>query len=172
MSEEEKEPSTVGFGVRFIREKNEQMRQLAAWLEGCADWREGFRVQQLAKGLLSTYPSEQLALISAQLWLERQVLETAAETLIQKSGERITVADAAAFTSAALKAYSKTKWGKGGRARNAESTKMKGDALAAWDAHGANVSSMAAFARARHKDFGVAERTLYEWIREHRRAKS
>tara|TARA_R110000868_G_scaffold6539_1_gene36874 strand:+ start:1791 stop:2531 length:741 start_codon:yes stop_codon:yes gene_type:complete len=46
---------------------------------------------------------------------------------------------------------------------------QKAAALNEWDKHGAKVSSMAAFARARHKDFGVTERTLYTWVREHRR---
>lgn len=171
MSEEEKEPSEPGLGLRSIMEMIELKRQLADWAYANEEWRGSFRVQQIAKALMSEQSNEQIALMAAQLWLERQALETAVEILIRKSGEQISVADAAAFTSAALKAYSKTKWGKGGKARNAESTKMKGDALAAWDAHGANVSSMAAFSRARHKDFGVAERTLYGWIREHRRDK-
>lgn len=56
-------------------------------------------------------------------------------------------------------------------ARHKPTNQQKAAALAEWDAHGANVSSMAAFARARHKEFGVTERTLATWIREHRRAK-
>lgn len=54
--------------------------------------------------------------------------------------------------------------------RHKESNQQKGAALAEWEEHGANVSSMAAFARARHKEFGVTERTLYGWIRDHRKA--
>ena len=56
------------------------------------------------------------------------------------------------------------------KARHTPTNQQKTAALAAWDAHGANVSSMAAFARARHKEFGVTERTLYEWVRDHRKA--
>lgn len=55
--------------------------------------------------------------------------------------------------------------------RHKPTNQQKTAALAAWDAHGANVSSMAAFARARHKEFGVTERTLGTWIREHRKTK-
>lgn len=55
------------------------------------------------------------------------------------------------------------------KARHAPTNQQKAAALAAWDAHGANVSSMAAFARTRHKEFGVTERTLYEWVRDHRK---
>jgi hypothetical protein len=55
--------------------------------------------------------------------------------------------------------------------RHQETNHQKGIALAAWDANGANVSSMAAFARARCRGFGVTERTLYAWIRDHRRAR-
>lgn len=54
--------------------------------------------------------------------------------------------------------------------RHAPTNQQKVAALAAWEEHGGNVSSMAAFARARWKDFGVTERTLYAWIRDHRRA--
>lgn len=56
------------------------------------------------------------------------------------------------------------------KARHSPTNQQKAAALAAWDAHGANVSSMAAFARARHKEFGVTERTLYDWVRGHRKA--
>lgn len=107
MSEEEKEVLAPGFGVRFIREKNERMRQLAAWLEGSEAWREDYRVQQLAQGLLSAYPNEPLSLICAQLWLEVQALRSTLETEIRQSGGKISIADAAAFTSLALKTKQK-----------------------------------------------------------------
>ncbi|WP_437883543.1 hypothetical protein [Pseudomonas sp. LRF_L74] len=76
------------------------------------------------------------------------------------------------YTDIAIDFYKKKTWGAVGKKRHAETTKMKGIALAQWNEHGANVSSMSAFARARHKEFGVTERTLYEWIRKHRNAKS
>ena len=56
--------------------------------------------------------------------------------------------------------------------RHSGTEKERLAALAEWDAHGGNVSSMAAFARSRHKDFGVTERTLYGWIRDHRKENS
>jgi hypothetical protein len=48
---------------------------------------------------------------------------------------------------------------------------QKAAALNEWDKHGANMSSVAAFARARHKDFDVTERTVVAWISEHRKQK-
>nr|WP_286948733.1 hypothetical protein [Pseudomonas sp. UBA6718] len=57
-------------------------------------------------------------------------------------------------------------------ARHQETNQQRDAAVVEWEAHGAKVSSMAAFARSRHKDFGVTERTLYGWIRDHRKAKS
>lgn len=54
--------------------------------------------------------------------------------------------------------------------RHSGTEKERLAALAEWEAHGSNVSSMAAFARSRHKDFGVTERTLYGWVRDHRKA--
>lgn len=44
-------------------------------------------------------------------------------------------------------------------------------AQADWDENGATYSSMAAFARHRHKEYGVTDRTLYGWIRDHRKAR-
>ncbi|UPQ84771.1 hypothetical protein M0M42_10490 [Pseudomonas knackmussii] len=49
---------------------------------------------------------------------------------------------------------------------------LKGKALSEWDQSGHTYSGMAAFARHRHKAYEVTERTLYGWVREHRRAKS
>lgn len=167
MSNDGNEPSAPGRGLRFIKEVGAQKRQLASWLEVSTEWRGGFLVQRIAQELSSAHSDQQLALIAAQLWLERQALETA----LRESGERISVADAAAFTSAALKAYRKAKWGKGGKARNAETTEMKSDALAAWDARDANVSSMTAFARYNHRKFNVKERTLYKWISDYEKTK-
>jgi hypothetical protein len=57
-------------------------------------------------------------------------------------------------------------------ARHKPTNQQKAIALAEWDAYGAGVSSMAAFARARRNDFGVAERTLYGWIRDHCKEKT
>jgi hypothetical protein len=61
---------------------------------------------------------------------------------------------------------------KAAEARHQETRQQRALALVAWDEYGTKVSSMAAFARARHKDFGVTERTLYGWIRDHRKAHS
>lgn len=60
---------------------------------------------------------------------------------------------------------------KAASARHAPTNQQKATALDEWDANGANVSSMAAFARTRHKGFGVTERTLYDWIRDRRKEK-
>lgn len=54
--------------------------------------------------------------------------------------------------------------------RHAETNQSKAAALTAWDQCREHMSSMAAFARARHKEFSVTERTLYGWIREYNRA--
>lgn len=58
---------------------------------------------------------------------------------------------------------------KAANTRHAPNNQQKAAALAAWEANSVNLSSMAAFARSRHKDFGVTERTLYNWIRDHRK---
>ncbi|UGV31695.1 hypothetical protein LO767_04130 [Halopseudomonas aestusnigri] len=58
------------------------------------------------------------------------------------------------------------------RLRHEETNSQRAQAIKDWDANGTNVSSMAAFARARHRDFGVTERTLYTWIRDHQRTKT
>ncbi|HCA00440.1 MAG TPA: hypothetical protein DEO97_18835 [Pseudomonas sp.] len=49
---------------------------------------------------------------------------------------------------------------------------LKGRALSEWDQSGHTYSGMAAFARHRHKAYEVTERTLYGWVREHRKAKT
>lgn len=54
--------------------------------------------------------------------------------------------------------------------RHQETNQQKAAALAEWAAYGANISSMSAFARSRHKDFGVTERTLYDWVRDYRKS--
>lgn len=57
-------------------------------------------------------------------------------------------------------------------ARHKVTNQQRESAVVEWESRGTKVSSMAAFARCRHKDFGVTERTLYNWIRDCRRAKS
>lgn len=57
-------------------------------------------------------------------------------------------------------------------ARHQTTNQQRKSAVVDWEAYGNKVSSMAAFARSRHKDFGVTERTLYEWIRNHRKTKT
>ncbi|HCG40977.1 MAG TPA: hypothetical protein DEW09_18290 [Pseudomonas sp.] len=48
----------------------------------------------------------------------------------------------------------------------------KAEAVAEWKASGSKYSSMAAFARLRHRAYGVTDRTLGEWIREYRKSNS
>lgn len=57
------------------------------------------------------------------------------------------------------------------RLRHKDTEEQRPAALAEWDAHGSSYSSMAAFARHRHKAYEVTERTLYGWIRDHRKGK-
>ncbi|WP_032831593.1 hypothetical protein [Pseudomonas sp. GM78] len=57
-------------------------------------------------------------------------------------------------------------------ARHKPTNQLKAAAVAEWDARGTNYSGMAAFARHHHKEYEVTERTLYDWVREHRNAKS
>ncbi|WP_312723664.1 hypothetical protein [Stutzerimonas kunmingensis] len=169
MSEEEMKPAAARLGMGLIKEVGTHRRQLSSWVELSAERRGGnFLVQELGEELLKNHSSEQLALIAAQFWLERQALATA----IQESGSHISVADAAAFTSEALKAFSKAKWGKGGRARTAESTKRKHTLLKEWDAQKHEYVSRADFARIVSKREGMIERTLYDWITKHERAKA
>ncbi|MBT8766294.1 hypothetical protein [Metapseudomonas boanensis] len=59
---------------------------------------------------------------------------------------------------------------KAAHARHHHTNQQKAAALAAWDAYGENVSSVAAFARSRHKDYGVTQRTLCSWISDHCKA--
>lgn len=57
-------------------------------------------------------------------------------------------------------------------ARHKDTNRQRLAALEEWDASGENYSGMAAFARHRHKTYGINERTLYSWVRDHRKAKS
>ncbi|WP_314020187.1 hypothetical protein [Stutzerimonas degradans] len=57
-------------------------------------------------------------------------------------------------------------------ARHKDTNQQRLAALAEWDVSGENYSGMAAFARHRHKAFGVTENTLYRWVRDHRKATS
>lgn len=56
-----------------------------------------------------------------------------------------------------------------GKLRHKDTTEQKGPALAEWDANGQKYSSAASFARHRHKTYGITERTLYGWVRDHRK---
>ncbi|MDH0122281.1 hypothetical protein N7325_20945 [Stutzerimonas stutzeri] len=49
---------------------------------------------------------------------------------------------------------------------------LKEKALSEWDETGHTYSGMAAFARHRNKAYEVTERTLYGWVREHRRTQA
>ncbi|HFL7939730.1 TPA: hypothetical protein ACG5DM_002772 [Pseudomonas putida] len=57
-------------------------------------------------------------------------------------------------------------------ARHKETGESKLKALSCWDATGENFSSRAAFARTKHKEYGVTERTLYGWIATHERSRT
>jgi hypothetical protein len=54
-------------------------------------------------------------------------------------------------------------------ARHKETSQSKIAALLCWETTGANFSSRAAFARNKHKEYGITERTLYGWIAAHER---
>lgn len=54
--------------------------------------------------------------------------------------------------------------------RHEETNQRKTEAIEHWERSGKTYSGMAAFARLHCKEFGVTERTLYGWIREHRKA--
>ncbi|NMX75358.1 hypothetical protein HBO23_20570 [Pseudomonas sp. WS 5532] len=56
-------------------------------------------------------------------------------------------------------------------ARHKETSQSKFKALLCWRSTGSNFSSRAAFARNKHKDYGVTERTLYGWVADHERRK-
>lgn len=58
------------------------------------------------------------------------------------------------------------------RKRHKENNEQRAAALAEWESNGASYSSAAGFARYRHKHYGVTERTLGDWIREHRKTKA
>ena len=57
-------------------------------------------------------------------------------------------------------------------ARHKETSQSKSAALECWEATGSNFSSRTAFARNKHKDYGVTERALYGWITVHERLKA
>lgn len=76
------------------------------------------------------------------------------------------------IVSFALKSYRKHAWGKGGKAKHAETEAQKRKLLAEWDASSKNYSSQAAFIRHVGKRERVKESTLGTWIREHKKAKS
>lgn len=57
-------------------------------------------------------------------------------------------------------------------ARHRETSESRSAALLCWDNSGAKFSSRTAFARTKHKEYGVTERTLYGWVTEHLRSKN
>ncbi|SFQ07805.1 hypothetical protein [Pseudomonas borbori] len=61
---------------------------------------------------------------------------------------------------------------KSATARHKQTNEQKAIALNEWDARGNTYSSSAAFARFCHKKYGVTERTLCDWVREHRKTKT
>lgn len=57
-------------------------------------------------------------------------------------------------------------------ARHKETSESRSSALLCWDTTGSNFSSRTAFARNKHREYGVTERTLYGWITAHERSKT
>ena len=57
-------------------------------------------------------------------------------------------------------------------ARHKDTNAQKAEALSEWDCIGHTFSGMAAFARHKHKNYQVTERTLYGWVRDHRKAQN
>jgi hypothetical protein len=57
-------------------------------------------------------------------------------------------------------------------ARHKETTRSKSAAIECWESTGSNYSSRTAFARNKHRDYGVTERALYGWITAHERLKA
>lgn len=55
--------------------------------------------------------------------------------------------------------------------RHEATRSQNAEAVAEWEASGSKYSSLAAFARLRHKAYGVTERTLYGWVRGRRKTK-
>jgi hypothetical protein len=178
---------------------NEQMKQ-SAWEPGMeisseAQYHEV--TERLAKELLQTHTPEQLAVIAAQHLIYVDVLkQSEAETPrlglmrakdrvipmteedLQRAMESVAAGLTADFTEQttkivnfALKSYRKYAWGKGGKAKHAETEAQKRDLLAEWDKTSKNYSSQAAFIRHVGRREGVKESTLGTWIREHKKAK-
>lgn len=154
--------------------------------------------ERLAKELLQAHTPEQLAVIAAQhliyvdtlkqceaktprLGLVRtksRVIQMTEEDL-QSTLASVTARLTADFTEQttkivgfALKSYRKHAWGKGGKAKNAETEIQKRKLLAEWDATSKNYSSQAAFIRHVGRREGVKERTLGDWIRGHKKTKN
>lgn len=140
--------------------------------------------EQLARDLLTDCTPEHISVIAAQHIMYVDCLSRYIDELCKVrhiSGELSTLRlEQAELRHSALHqhlehsirtlaAYRRKIGRPGAKARHAETNLQKAKALSEWDAHGANVSSMAAFARSRHKDFGVTERTLYGWVRNHRK---
>ena len=61
---------------------------------------------------------------------------------------------------------------KSAEARHKEGNTQKKAALHEWDTSGHTYSSIAAFARLKHKAYGVTERTLNGWVADHRKGRS
>lgn len=57
-------------------------------------------------------------------------------------------------------------------ARHKETSRNKSAALECWETTGSNFSSRTAFARNKHKDYGVTERALYGWVTAYERLKT
>lgn len=57
-------------------------------------------------------------------------------------------------------------------ARHKETSQSRSAALLCWDTKGSKFSSRTAFARHKHREYGVTERTLYGWITAHERLKT
>lgn len=157
--------------------------------------------QHLAKGLLSDNTPEQLAVIAAQHLIyadQLKMLNTtvaeaahASEGLVQQQKKQsdalidrlrlsISTQEAAKICTTVLKAHKKHNAVKGAKARHKDSAELKIILLAEWDAlhdeHGKldkkhGYKGRSDFSRIISKREGIIERTLYNWLTEHERAK-
>lgn len=104
-------------------------------------------------------------IIAAQLGHE---VETAFELIMVNISSAKLYRETVEAARAAVSSVGRRSAGERHKATNSQKVKALGE----WDETGHTYSGMAAFARHRHKSFEVTERTLYSWVRDHRKAKS
>lgn len=135
--------------------------------------------ENLAKKLISEHTTDELAVIAAQYTIYADTLERRVEDqnkVIHTKNEtttRLTLAneyltkDTVAIVKTVLDAYSKTKWGKGGKARKVSAHKQR--ILDEWDETKSSYKSRADFAQIISRRDNLKERTLYDWIGAHKK---